>query len=281
MMRTKQLLAVAALALAFVAPQVIAKEVPANGKFDARIKHVTYNAQDVVQVVGHYGYSTHIEFAPNEKIENVALGDSVAWTVAPVGNHLFVKPTQPKAATNMTVLTDQRVYNFALTAKEATSVASRKLYFQVSFDYPQVKAKAKADALAQARALKAAMETKKLLDVAARQPKNWNYVGCGSPAVTPDLVWDDGRYTYMQFGANRSMPAVFVVDPADGKGESLVNTHVQNGVIVVHRTAQKFVLRHGQAVACVVNRAYNPRGEHDDTKTFSKNVYRTIKGGRP
>lgn len=257
-----------------------ATQVPHAGAADARIKQVTYDPNNVVQIVGHYGYSTHIEFDGSETIKNVALGDSLAWEVAPVGNHLFVKPREPNATTNMTVLTNKRVYNFMLSAHQEKNPSSRNLYFQVAFTYPMEKAKAEAARRAAVVAQEKGLRTKKLLANTARNPVNWNYVGCGSTLVTPNLVWDDGTYTYMQFSSNRSMPAVFVVDGSDGhKGEALENTHVQGSVIVVHRTAPKFVLRRGQSVACVVNRAYDPNGVANTTGTFSKNVERVLKKG--
>lgn len=257
-----------------------ATEVPRPGQYDARIKHVVYNAYDVVKIVGHYGYSTHIQFAEGETIKNVALGDSLAWEVAPVGNHLFSKPREPKATTNMTVLTTKRVYNFVLTAKKNKNPNSRDLYFQVAFSYPAEEAAARRAAEKAEQARQIALDTKKLLGVATRDPVNWDYVGCGAQSVMPNLVWDDRTYTYMQFANNRNMPAVFVVDGSDGEdGEALVNTHVEGGVIVIHRTAPQFVLRRGQSVACVVNRHYDPNGVANTTDTFSKNVKRVLKTG--
>ncbi len=289
-------LAVATIALV---PMVcMAGQTPKPGKYDARIKHVIYNAQDVVRIIGHYGYSTHIEFAQGEKIENVALGDSLAWEVAPIGNDLFVKPREPKATTNMTVLTNKRVYNFILTANKEKSPHNHNLFFQVTFRYPAQKAaKAQAAALAEARE-KAARQTKKMLAVTAHNPRNWDYYARGDDAVTPTMVWDDGTYTYMEFAGNRDMPAVFVVDGADGtKGEALVNTHVEEctlaqptecprdtgvtggSTIVVHRTAPKFILRRGQLVAAIINKSYDPAGVANRTGTFSPHVRRIIKKG--
>lgn len=271
----------AALAAALMLPVVgMATEVPKPGELDARIKHVVYNSRDVVKIVGHYGYSTHILFSPSETVENVALGDSMAWEVAPIGHHLFVKPRTKKATTNMTVLTNKHVYNFILTADKATKPSSDELYFQVAFKYPAAKAKRKHVAAKLEERLHRAKATKQLLANAGHQADNWNYVGCGTEAIMPNFVWDDGVYTYMQFNPGRRMPAVFVVDGIDGHGgESLVNTHVDHNTIVIHRTAPKFVLRLGEAVACVTNRAYDPDADSYKTKTYSPNVIRVLKTG--
>jgi type IV secretion system protein VirB9 len=62
-----------------------------------------------------------IEFGPDERIENVAIGDALAWQVTPNrgANLLFVKPVELAVATNMTVVTDRRRYAFELSASRA------------------------------------------------------------------------------------------------------------------------------------------------------------------
>lgn len=271
-------LLVTAFALVPLVAQAV--EVPTGGKLDSRIRFVKYEPHNVVKILGHYGYSTHIQFAKGEKVINVALGDSSAWDVAPIRNHIFLKPTREGAATNMTVITSRHVYNFYLEAQKATtSQDNDDQFFQVSFRYPDQQA-AKAKKLAKLyRQKQKKIDTKRLLDTTVHNPRNWDYVGCGDKAVTPNLVWDDGIFTYMKFDANRRMPAIFVVDGADGSGgESLVNSHVEGGVIVIHRTAKKFVLRRGNLVACVKNLNYNPAGQKAKTNTYNLNIERVIKG---
>ena len=55
-----------------------------------------YDADQVVQLQGAPGYQLDVEFAPDERIESVAVGDSAAWQVTPNrrGDRLFVKPLQ-------------------------------------------------------------------------------------------------------------------------------------------------------------------------------------------
>ena len=68
---------------------------------DSHIRVVQYDPNNVVVLNGQYGYQTQITFAPNETVQNVSLGDSVAWQVVPVSNHLFIKPVAA-SKTNMT-----------------------------------------------------------------------------------------------------------------------------------------------------------------------------------
>ncbi len=63
----------------------------------------------IVQIVGKSGIQSTIEFATDERIENVAVGDSSAWQITPNrrASLLFVKPLSAHSRTNMTVVTDR------------------------------------------------------------------------------------------------------------------------------------------------------------------------------
>ena len=55
-----------------------------------------YDADQVVPLQAAPGYQVMLEFGADERIENVAVGDSAAWQVTPnrSGDHVFVKPLQ-------------------------------------------------------------------------------------------------------------------------------------------------------------------------------------------
>ena len=61
----------------------IAQVRPAPGPGDPRIQTIVYDANQVVQLQVASGYQLAIEFAPDERIENVAVGVSSAWQVTP------------------------------------------------------------------------------------------------------------------------------------------------------------------------------------------------------
>src|SRR3990167_10240271 len=67
---------------------------------DAHIKRVQYDPNNVVLLQGKYGYQTEVTFAPNEVVQNVSLGDSLAWQAVPVANHLFIKPMRSEEHTS-------------------------------------------------------------------------------------------------------------------------------------------------------------------------------------
>lgn len=264
------------IALSMATGVAHAEAQPKDGRYDARIKDVLYNPADVVKVVGHYGYSTDIQFAPGETTENIALGDSVAWEVAPAANHLFVKPSEDNAVTNMTVVTNKRVYQISLDASDVhgrSSGRSHDMYFQVRYVYPDDDAHG------------AAMTSKRQVQQAFAKPpeaRNWNYYGCGGRDMQPSEVFDDGRFTYMRFPAAQEIPAIFIVGKEGD--ESIVNASMRGEYYVVQRTAARFVLRRGKSVACIQNRSYDYYGVPSQTGTASPDVTRTVKataGGVP
>ena len=121
-------------ALALLAPAGLAAQIhPAPGSGDPRIQNVLYDADQVVQLQGAPGFQIDVEFAADETIENVAVGDSAAWQVTPNrrGDHLFVKNLISGVTTNMTVVTTARTYFF-----ELAPLSGGQMAYTVRFRYP-------------------------------------------------------------------------------------------------------------------------------------------------
>lgn len=253
-----------------------ALEIPRGGPLDARVKFIDYRAEEVVQLVGHYGFSTHIQFSPSESVQQIAMGDKEAWEVAPVDNHIFIKPKGDEATTNMTVVTSRRVYNFELSAHWSQSGAHphpNDMFFQINFRYPEEIA-ARAAREAEAQRLQ-----ERLNQTDEPAAANWNYWAKGSQEVTPSKAFDNGRFTFLTFANNSEMPAIYMVNP-DGT-ESLVNTHIDPenpDTIVVHKVGRQLVMRKGNSVACIFNESYDPEGVTNTTGTTIPGVERVIRG---
>ena len=266
---------VLAFGLAMTATATLAESTLRHGALDPRIKEVTYNASDVVRVVGHFGYSTDIEFAAGEEVQNIALGDTLAWEVAPASNHLFVKPREDNAATNMTVMTNRRVYQLVLDARphRTGTRPTKDMYLLLRYRYPEDDAarerNAEQERIDGARKRQMESSLGKLADV-----RNWNYYACGERNLWPAEIFDDGRFTYMRFPAAQQIPAVFEI--AVDKAESIVDGAMEGDYYVVRHVAPGFVLRQGERVACVQNRSYNRYGVPTPTGTRSMDVYRDI-----
>jgi type IV secretion system protein VirB9 len=98
---------------------VLALQQPSPGQRDARVRTVTYDPANVVRVNGVIRASTQVLFADDEEVAHVAIGDAVAWEVAPAGSILFLKPREKHPPTNLQVVTTRadgrkRSYQFEL-----------------------------------------------------------------------------------------------------------------------------------------------------------------------
>jgi len=89
---------------------------------DKRLGVIVYSPYDVHRFTGYYGYQSSIIFAEDETIDQLVMGDSIPWQMVPNGNRLFLKPIDQDATTNLTLITNKRVYYFELYAKEAKDI---------------------------------------------------------------------------------------------------------------------------------------------------------------
>ena len=275
--------------LAIVPALSWAELTPQRGAADPRVRVVDYNAADVVRLGTFYGVSTHVQFGQGEVIKDVAVGDEQAWTIIPRGSNLFIKPKAEKADTNVTVVTDKHVYQFALvveprSVKDSHAWRDPNLIFSLSFRYPEeeaAKAAARAALIAQAVQVgNREVEIKERLAASKQVVLNTDYWAAGSAEITPTAASDDGRFIRLTFSNNRDMPAVYAVD---GEGnEALVNTNVEDNSIVVQRMVRRLTLRKGISVVCVVNKSFDlSAGRDNSTGTVSGGVERVIKGVQP
>lgn len=217
-------------ALPFLFMLLIAARLPTPGAADPHIQTIFYSPDEVVRLKGAVGWQIMLEFGADERIENVSIGDALAWQVTPNkrARNLFLKPLIKNAATNMTVVTDRRRYSFSLE----TTPRLRTTPWVVRFEYPREVVQAIEEPLPP-----------------PPLPLNFAYTRRGDRRVLPVRVWDDGRMTYFEFSANQSIPAIFANGP--GKDEALVNSVTRDRVIIVQQTSGRFTLRTGKQVATV------------------------------
>lgn len=229
----KPLFIAMALMLAAVSPAFAQAQSVAPA--DHRLRLIDYAPDQIYPLRGHLGYQMMIEFNADERIENVSIGDSLAWQITP--NHaatiLFLKPLQRHAATNMNVVTNRRVYSFQLSATAPAGPADPSIIYRVSFRYPTEPAPAEASAPPPAA-------------------YNFRYTTSGPAQIAPVRVFDDGRSTYFEFAPSTDVPAIFVLD---GEQEEVANAQARGDFIVVDRLAPAFALRFGHRRVVVQNMA--------------------------
>lgn len=258
-----------------------ALETPRSASQDSRIRFVDYQPYNITKVVGSLRSSVQIEFAADEEIAHVALGNSVAWEVAPAGNILFLKPRENQPVTNISVVTTRRdgstrSYQMELTVRDGTVEAGQNTYFYVKYRYPTDEAeRRKLEAASRAQAAQAGEADNVLALHEAYGPRNWRYSAQGSAALEPQAVYDNGKVTTFAFVGNQEMPAIYM-ENSDGS-ESLVPKSVDSNLVLVHAISRKFILRRGGDVLCVFNEAYDRVGINPDTNTTSPSVERIVK----
>ncbi|MEJ5083626.1 MULTISPECIES: P-type conjugative transfer protein VirB9 [unclassified Ochrobactrum] len=261
-----------------------ALEIPRGAQQDNRVRFVNYQPYNITRVVGSLRSSVQVEFAADEEIAHVALGNTVAWEVAPAGNILFLKPREKQPITNISIITTKRdgsnrSYQLELTVRDGTVEAGQNTYFYVKFRYPGDEAEARrrrAQSRAQEAQARAADDVLALHE--AYGPRNWQYSAQGSEALEPHSVYDNGKVTTFAFVGNQDMPAIYI-ENADGS-ESLVPKSVDGNLVMVHAISAKFILRSGKDVLCVFNEAYNRVGINPETSTTSPSVERVVKNDR-
>lgn len=246
-----------------------AETTPAKGSVDSRIRVAAYDSAEVYKLRGLVGYQIDLEFEPGETFVGLGAGDMEGLSFVGQENHLFLKPKAPKVATNLTVLTTRRHYQIDYVAL-AQRPNEDDIIYSLRFTYVQMPAKL--DAEAAAKRLDSQLDT-----ASSHRPHNIDYWYCGEPALRPIGASDDGVHTRLSFAANADLPAIFVRNADDS--ESLLNFSVDAGDVVIHRVAQRFILRRGNLTGCVVNRGYAGGGKRLESGTVAPDVERRVQTG--
>lgn len=278
---TVKKLVLGSLALMLLAVPAVALEVPRGADQDNRVRFVNYQPYNITRIVGTLRSSVQVEFAQDEEIAHVALGNTVAWEVAPAGHILFLKPRENQPLTNISVVTtrrdgSKRSYQMELTVRDGSISAGENTYFYVKYRYPADEAeRRRLEAEAKARAAQAGFADEVLSIHEQYGPRNWKYSAQGSVAIEPQAVYDNGKVTTFAFTGNQEMPAIYIKN-SDGT-ESLVPKTVQGDLVLVHAISRKFILRRGSDTLCIFNEAYSPVGVNPGTNTTSPSVERVAK----
>jgi type IV secretion system protein VirB9 len=260
------ILFVALQVLVFACP-ALAEIVPPRGAVDGRVRSAAYEGDQVYRLRGFIGYQIDLEFETGEIFVGLGAGDIEGLSFFSQDNHLFLKPKAPKVATNLTVLTNRRHYQFEYaTASLRPAIDDPEVIFVLRFIYPVPKTASEG----------AAQRIDAELNRASDRRQNFDYWYCGGAALRPVLASDDGIHTRFRFAANGDLPAIFV--RGDDDSESLLNYSMEDGDVIVHRVARRFILRRGKLVGCVVNRGFVGGGTRLDSGTVAPTVERRLQG---
>jgi len=253
---------------------------------DSRIRTLVYNPNEVYELKFYYNYQSFIEFSEDEEIEMISVGEAFAWRLTPAGKRLFIRPLEIAAHTNMTIITNRRIYHFDIRSDEFTGKADEDLVYTVRFFYPQIgqplpmppqlavpnvaarprKEKTSATSAPQSSGdltgvihtpIPKARVDEKLPGMIDRNPENSNlnfdYRFSGeSDNIMPLKVYDDGNETHFQFANdNLVIPTISVVD-INGN-ETPVSYTIRDRYVVIPIVSQQFTLRLSESILCIYN----------------------------
>lgn len=269
---------------------------------DPRLREVLYDPRAVVTVPVQRGVVVLVELDTDEAITDVAAGlgsdcskaDAV-WCVAaqPGGRHVFVKAKRGASApNNLAVVTDRRSHSlrFEVLPDDDRQAPVYRLSVKAPVRSPtpepsptQSLARELAE-LAQLPAAPAGPTPEQLVkELLQARPAvvNTRYAvaeGKGSSDIVPSLVFDDGRFTYLRIAGQRPLPAVFEVQ-GDGS-EHMVNTRMEEDLLVVDRVSRRLMLRAGNAAVGIWNEAFEIERVAPVGATTVPGLERTLKKTR-
>lgn len=205
---------------------------PTPGAGDPRLQTVIYAPDQIVQLAVGFGYQLMVALSPGERIETIAVGDSAAWQVTPSkrGDYFFVKNVQSSVATNMTVVTDTKVYQFELLP----STYQGETAYSVRFVLPELAT----------------------TDGTAPETAAVHYRVRGAREIKPSTLYKIGNQTAIEWPPDRAMPAVFSVENGQ---ETLINGEMREGHYLVAGSPTKLIFRLNRLTATAV-RILNQKG---------------------
>jgi type IV secretion system protein VirB9 len=213
----------------------------AGAAADNRIRSLAYDPDRIVQVLGRTGIQSTIQFDGDERIQNVAVGDSSKWQVTP--NHgatlLFVKPLAPRSRTNMTVVTDRRTYMFDLVAGDKWTTP----VYALKFSYPNDKRVEAAMKPADQPAGVAVPQTAPM----TAEKLHFDWQSKGERKLIPGRVFDDGTAVYLSWNRETPLPAILTM--SEDRKEGPLSYRMSGDYIVISPIPQNMVLRYEKRMA--------------------------------
>jgi len=258
-MKLKTLLLAAAIAMS--APAM------ANSNFNVvydnskRIQTVTYSDNLVIKVAGYKNHPSVIVFGENETINNVAGGIIVNWELFKEGRNLFFRPLDGAKAATVIVSTDKHDYVIDLYPSGG-NVKNR--VSKIIMKYPEKKGDSDSAGTEQdSPPMNSGIQNFNYSMEIVKEDENFR----------PLEVFDNGTFTYMKFDKNVDVPAIYKSTPGS-ENEWLINSHKENGYIVLHGVSPLWNLRIGDSLIGVFNDSYKAKVSRGETQNDSKeNIY--------
>ena len=204
---------------------------------DNRIQTLVYDPDSIVRIVGRLGIQSTVEFNSDERIENVAVGDSSAWQITPNkrASLLFLKPVLQATKTNMTVVTDRHIYMFDLVAGTTDSSP----VYALKFLYPD----------SQSVVTRTTVKVPEGPPPFAPDRLNFGWQMKGANRLLPARAFDDGKSLYLSWNRDAQLPAILTLSNEGREGP--LNYRTSGDYIIIDPVPSNILLRQGRKTAMV------------------------------
>ncbi|RMB24879.1 type IV secretion system protein VirB9 [Sphingomonas sp. PP-F2F-G114-C0414] len=205
----------------------IAQVSPVTAEGDQNSWTLNYSqTQIMILPVGRNG-ALMVTLADDEIVQSISSGAPMVWqaTTGRLSNTFTVRAMAGANEAPLSVLTNKRSYNFRLSA-----VAPTRAPYNIRMTYEAA----------------APGNGNSVEEVPARA----QYRIRGNPELRPSAITDDGSKTYIEWGPEQALPAVFALDRL--KREEMVNGYMRDDVFTIDRVYERLVFRIDRATATAV-----------------------------
>ena len=248
---------------------IIAKPLP----HDSRLVIFPYDKNALFPINTIFNRFTHFEFEAGEKILASYINDDTEWEqkVAATGSDILVRPRIRGAIGSMTTITDRRRYQIDLL--DVSGCPNESRYQRVSWQISDAGFYEDRDAISRlgrgmtqglpatptdVAAIKSAADDYERDTMQVNlEGMNSDYVIEGDKELSPIMVLDDGKRTWLKFSANLALrPALFSVT-AEGNAETVEYTPRGAYFIVPKVFSHGILLKLGKREVKIRNKTSN------------------------
>lgn len=221
---------------------------------DSRLIQFIFDADNTYTILTRPGDITNVQLGQDERVQNMAIGDSLRWVVRRAGTHIFIKPTESNLQTSATIVTDRRIYQLTLRSGPLDG----RWYQRVSWTDPEVfviREDVHPQPLQASNQATQAIQSTSAVSPSSRVGKggsgltvnveklNFKYDISGDASFKPVQAFDDGTFTWIKMPDDvQSLPAVFVVGEKGAKAH-VPNYDYKDHYLIIHRRSYQTVLR--------------------------------------
>jgi type IV secretion system protein VirB9 len=220
-----------------------------------RRKHHITTQEYTTDKVYHINLSTFISttiiIPADENIISYKLGDGQYFAVEhnnDIPNIITLNTMTNGYLTNLTLISkdhtskQNRVYNFLLKSQKDNSNKTPNLTYKITKNKKEILTTLK----------QSNKHIKNLVDITKL---NRNYKIKGDKAIAPKFVYDDGKFTYLDFGNNFKSDRLPTVYKVTDKRDNIINNKIteKDNIIIIESLSleEGFILKNGDKHVCI------------------------------